>query len=259
VDSLDLAASMAFYRDRFADASDFTFVFVGSFSLDSIRPYVLTYLGSLPGVHRRENWRDVGITPPGGIVSREVRKGTEPKSETQVIFGGPFTWTRENRYALGSLADVMRIRLREVLREDLGGTYDVSVGATPQREPRQRYSVTIDFGSAPDRAGKLRDAVFAQIDSLARTGPTSDELEKVRETQRRSEETQLRENTYWLSALTAAEREGTDPRLILQGASLRSTLTSDLVRDAARRYLDVKNYIQVVLLPERAASAPERK
>jgi zinc protease len=249
VDSLDLDASMAFYRDRFADAGDFTFVIVGSFALDSIEPLVTQWLGALPSTGRDETWRDVGIVRPAGIVRDSVLRGTEPKALTQIVFHGPFEWTREARYALSSLEEVLRMRLRDVLREDLSGTYGVQVGGSPQRVPKPTYDLSIGYGSAPDRAGALERAIFTQVDSLRRTGPTADEVEKVREIQRRADETRLRENGFWLSTLAAAAREGTDPRLAVEGDALRATLTVDLLRDAAQRYLDPSTYVLVRLLP----------
>ena len=109
IDSLDLGASMRFYRDRFSDASDFTFVIVGNFALDSIRPLVLTWLGGLPSKQRKETWKDIGVHVPTGIVTRDVKRGTEPKARTVIVFNGPFEWTRQNRYALASLVEVLRM------------------------------------------------------------------------------------------------------------------------------------------------------
>ena len=63
---MSLEKSIAFSRDRFADASDFTFVFVGSFNLPTMKPLVERYLGSLPALKRKEAGRDVGIRPPTG-------------------------------------------------------------------------------------------------------------------------------------------------------------------------------------------------
>src|SRR5262249_35673182 len=80
VDQWDLGKSLAFYKARFADASNFTFVFVGSFTPDAIRPLVETYLASLPATHAHETWRDLGITPPPGVVEKTVEKGIAPKS-----------------------------------------------------------------------------------------------------------------------------------------------------------------------------------
>ena len=250
VDSLDLGSSMRFYKDRFADASDFTFVIVGNFTVDSIKPLVLTWLGGLPSTNRRETWRDIGLRTPTGVVKRDVKRGTEPKARTVIVFNGPFEWNRQNRYALASLAEVLRMRLRDVLREELGGTYGVSVSQSSERDPHQEFQFTIDFGSAPERADTLRAAVFRELSAIKRDGPTADEIEKVREIQRRGEETEVRQNSFWLGALASSARYGQDPRLILKRSELRASLTPELIRDIARRYLSESRYVQVRLLPE---------
>ena len=250
VDSLDLGASARFYRDRFADASDFTFVIVGNFTVDSIKPLVLTWLGGLPATRRKETWKDIGVHTPTGVVTRDVRRGTEPKARTVIVFNGPLEWTRENRYALASLAEVLRMRLRDVLREELGGTYDVSVSQSSERDPRPEYQFSIDFGSAPDRVDTLRAAVFRELERIKRDGPTAEEIEKVREMQRRGEETEVKQNGFWLNALASAARYGQDPRLILHRSELRASLTPALVRDIARKYVNEARYVQVRLLPE---------
>src|SRR5205085_1103280 len=90
VDQMNLDQSLAFYRDRFADASDFTFVFVGSFNLATMKPLVERYLGSLPALHRHETAKDVGPHPPTGVVEKQVRRGIEPKSQVSIVFTGPF-------------------------------------------------------------------------------------------------------------------------------------------------------------------------
>jgi zinc protease len=249
-DEMDLDKSLSFYRDRFADASDFAFVIVGTFDPDSLKPLIQTYLGGLPSSGRRESWRDEGIQPPTGVIEKVVYRGIEPKSQTQLVFTGPFEWSRENRYAIRSLAKVLRIRLREVLREDMGGTYGVGVSGMGTRDPRQEYTFRITFGSAPERLEELTAALFQQIDSLKRFGPTQDDIDKVKEIQRRERETRLRQNDYWLSQLVAAELYGTDPRDILTYEKLIDALTTETIREAANRYLRTDNFVRVSLYPE---------
>ena len=87
---MSLVKSIAFYKDRFADASGFTFVFAGSFDVEAVRPLVCRYLASLPASGRRETWKDPGIRPPRGIVEKTVRKGLEPKTRVRLVFSGPF-------------------------------------------------------------------------------------------------------------------------------------------------------------------------
>ena len=94
VDQIDLDRSMAFYKSRFADASDFTFVFVGSFDVPAMKPLVERYLASLPSIQRVEAAVDRGIHPPPGVVERQVVKGVDPKSRWQSSSAGHFRTTR---------------------------------------------------------------------------------------------------------------------------------------------------------------------
>lgn len=248
-DEVDLNASFDFYRDRFADASDFTFVFVGAFSLDSIRPLVQTYIGGLPSIDREEIWRDVGIDPPEGVIRKAVRKGVEPQSQTQMIFTGPFEYTSENRQVIRSLASTLETRLQEVLREDLGGTYGVSVSASYERFPEAGYGLRITFGSDPERVEELTEVVFSEIESFKNAGPDADDVNNAKEIQRRSKETSLRENGYWVAQLTFADQYETDPRF-LTSYDMIDSLTVEKIRDAAVQYLRTDNYVLISLFPE---------
>ena len=256
-DSLSLDRSLAIYRERFADAGDFTFFLVGAFTPDSVRPLVERYLGGLPSNGRRESFRDVGIRPPAGVVRSEVRRGVEPKSQTAIVFSGPVQFDRRTVSLLRTLGDVLEIRLRERLREELSGTYGVSVGGGAERDPAPRYRFSFAFGAAPERLEELTRVVFAEIDSVKAGGVKADELQKVREAQRREREVSLRENGYWAGALMAYDEYGWDPRQIPQ-PPLSQTFTSDDLRDAARRFLDTARYVRVSLYPEQAPAAGSR-
>jgi len=250
LEEMDLKKSYAFYRDRFADASDFTFVFVGNFDLNEIRPLVQTYLGGLPGLKRDEFWRDVGVEPPIGVITKKLHRGMEPKSLTRIMLTGSFDWSRQNRYELGSLARVLRIKLREVLREDLSGTYGVGVWAAPSHYPDERYRLTVNFGTAPERVPELMKVVFEQIDSLKTYGTTMKYLTKVKETQRRERETNLKKNEFWLNILETYDYHGEDLLTILKYDELVDGLSLEAIRGAAQRYLVVDNFVQVTLYPE---------
>jgi zinc protease len=249
-DSLDMHRSIEIYRDRFADAGDFTFFLVGTFEPDSIRPLVERYLASLPSTGREESWRDTGLRPPPGVVRRTVRRGIEPRARTQLIFHGPMEFGREEAFALTSLAEVLQIRLREVLREDLGGTYGVGVNASASRDPIPQFRVSIGFGAAPERLDELVGVVFDELEAIKRDGPREADLAKVREQQFRTRETQLRENGFWIAQLVSYDRYAWDLRAIPAAAARAERLTPDLVRDAARRYLDTTRYVHASLFPE---------
>ncbi len=259
VDALDLDASIAVYRDRFADASDFTFAIVGSFAPDSIRPLVGRWLGSLPDLGRAESWRDLDMDPPPGIVRKTVRRGLEPRAHTDIVFQGPFEYTPEARRALHALADVLDIRLRELLREELGGTYSVEVTASASRWPDRTYELWISFGSDPDRTDELTATVFRELETLRADGPTPEEALKVRERARLAREEGLKDNGWWVANLLSQERIGEDPRDLASFRWIDAT-DADMIRNAARSWLTVDDrYLLFRLLPEAEAGAPEHE
>jgi zinc protease len=250
VDRISLSKSFDFYRDRFSDASDFTFVFVGNMNLDSVKPQIAKWLGSLPSTGRKETWRDTGIRPPTGVIERVVKKGVEPKARTAIIFTGPFEYTRQNRFHLTALAELLNIKLRETLRENLGGTYGVSVGFSASREPIQAYSFSIGFGAAPERLEALTAAALAQLDSVKRSGATIEDLTKVKQSALRSRETAIKQNNYWLNQIESFDQAGWPLATIPDADKMIMALTSHDLREAASRYLRTDNYVRVSLYPE---------
>lgn len=244
--------SFEIYRDRFADASDFTFVVVGAVSVDSLKPLVEQWIGALPGSGRKEAWKDVGLKSPAGVIEKTVRKGVEPKAQTVVFFTGTATFDPAARYAMRSLGELLEMKLLENLREALGGTYSVQAGGSLSKYPAPEYQFTVSFGSAPDKADLLWQTVQAVIDTVKRQGATAAELQKVREQQLRAQEVSLKQNSYWSGNISARLENGEDPRgLVTYTQDYIENLTSDQIRDAARRYLDMARYAKFVLLPER--------
>jgi zinc protease len=243
------------YKDRFADAGDFTFIVVGSFQPEAIRPQVEAWLGGLPSTGRKEAWKDVGVQPPPGVVEVKVERGLEPKSRVQIVFTGDAQFSRESRHAIKALSDLLEIRLREVLREGMGAVYGVEVSAGLDRRPRQRYTFTISFGCAPEAVQPLVRAVFKEIESIQENGATDSYVEQVRESQRRERETDSKTNEFWLSALETYEVENLDLRDLPRFEELLRRVTSDSLRDSARRYLNEKRYVIGVLDPAPKAQA----
>lgn len=251
-DSVSLDRALAVYRDRYGDASDFTFFLVGAFQPDSLRPLVERWIGSLPAAGRRERPRDVRRPIAGGVVRRTVTRGLEPKGRTQIVFHGPAAFSRAEVLALRTLGDVLQTRLRDRLREDLGGTYGVAVSGSASQEPREEYRFVVDFGAAPERLDELTAVVFAEVERLRREAPTVAEMAKVREEQRREKEVNLRDNAWWATQLMTYVRFGWDPSGITAVGGAGPHTEPEAVRDAARRYLDPARHVQVSLVPEPA-------
>lgn len=252
---VDPARALTFYRDRFADAGNFTFVFVGNVGADTLRPFVERYIASLPATGRNEHWTDIGITAPSGIVERVVRKGVEPKATTLLVFTGPFNYVPENRFALQALIDVFQLKLIETLREQQGGSYSPIVGGGSNRIPRPGYAIQVRFVSSPENAERLTNSVFGLIDSLQANGPSAAEIEKVKEQMIRGRQVQLKQNLYWLRLIIGRDQDA-EPVAGALGPydEMIRNLTPAQVQEAARQYFSTSNYGKFLLLPETPAS-----
>ena len=179
LDKMNLARSMSFYKDRFADASGFTFVFVGSLDPAELKPLVEKYIGGLPSTNKRESWRDLGIRPPTTVVESTIQKGVDPKGEVAIVFSGPITADEAHRVQLQALARIVQGRLFSALRQELGGTYGVTATAQVQAVPIPEYSLTITFTCDPARAAELTTRAFNDIASLKVSAPNRGQVNDI--------------------------------------------------------------------------------
>ncbi len=248
--SVRLPNALKLYQERFADAGDFAFFLIGSFSIDSVRPLVERYLASLPSKGGKEVAKDRGIRPPTGTIARTVRKGVEPKASTRLVFTGPCDYSFDNREILGGLRELLDIRLREVLREDKGGTYGVSVSASCNNIPYSRSRIDIAFGSAPERVDELTASVFAVIDSIKAGAVSDSNITKIREIIIRGHEISLKQNESWLAAMADADEDHRDQRDFLRVPEIAKSLTREKLRDAAKYYINTGQVARFTLLPE---------
>ena len=253
IDQWDLAKSLAFYKARFADASNFTFVFVGSFTPGTIRPLVETYLASLPATHAHETWRDLGITPPPGIVEKTVEKGIAPKSEVAIVFSGPFEYDDQHALALRTMTRVLESRLFDTIRQELGGTYSITADPGFEKFPRPQYVVRIDWTCDPAQADALVRRVFDEIASLKTRPLSATQMAFVHENLLRDFERNSQDNRYFLNEIARRYKNGDTANLaaITNVPDRIKMLTSAEVYEAAQVYLDTDRYVKVILMPER--------
>ncbi len=250
LDEMDLDKSLAIYRDRFADAGDFTVFMVGNFELEKIKPLIKTYLGGLPVLNRDETWKDVSFDYPTGIIEKSVFKGKEEKSHSTIVFTGDFEWNRRNRHIGDTMLQILQIKLREVLREDLSGTYYVQAYGSYPHYPREEYKITLAYSSNPDRADELKSAIFTQIDSLKNFKVQESYLNKVKEIQRREYETGIKKNRTWLNKMEFKFFHDEPMMDILDYDQVAETVTLDEIQKAANKYFNMENYVRVTLYPE---------
>ena len=252
VDQWDLTKAMAFYKARFADASRFTFVFVGSFTPDMIKPFVETYVASLPATRGGETWRDLGITPPVGVVEKTIEKGIAPKSQVAIVFSGPFVYDDAHLLALRTMTMLLQGRLFDTIRQQLGGTYSIEVEPLTQKNPRPEYTVRISWTCDPARTATLVQRVFDEISFVRRTPLSSDQVSRIRTALRRDFEEDSQNNGYLLNQIVRRYDDG-NPEGVASVFNMQdqiAALTAAQIQQAAQTYLNTDNYVKVTLMPE---------
>ena len=248
---VSLERSMAIYRERFSSAKDLTFVIVGSFDPVKLKPLLATYLGSLPTPEIPVAWRDVGLRPVKGVVKRAVYSGSEPKSTVSLTFTGEAPFSEAEQMRLQALVEVLNIRIIDVLRERLSLIYGGSAGGGLGRIPYGNYTLSVTLPTGPENVDKVLEATFAEFERLKREGPQAADLAKVKQNWIQNYRKALRENGYWLGRIQSSLMDGTDPAALLTHEERVNALSAAEVQDAARRYLNTENYVQVVLYPEK--------
>jgi zinc protease len=251
IDKWDLDKSFTFYKDRFSDASGFTFVFVGTFDVDAMRPLVERYLASLPSAHRNETWRDVGARFPTGVIEKRVEKGIDPKSQATIVYTGPFVFDQTQRVAIRAMAEILQTRLRETIREQLGGTYSINPIATYQQSPVPEYAFSILWGCDPARIDELVKRVFQEVEALKTDGPTVQQVAGEREALLRDFESVTKQNGWWVSQLVARYENHEDAAGLLSLPEYYKKIDAAMIQQAARTYLKNDNHVLLTLVPEK--------
>jgi zinc protease len=250
---IDLDRALEIYRERFSSAKDLTFILVGSFDQAAIKPLLATYLASLPTPDIPTQYKDMGVRPVSGVVKKEVRSGSEQKSQIALNFTGtvPATYSEEDQLRFRALLEVMNIRIIDVLREKMGLIYGGGMHGGLSRIPYGSYSISANLPTAPASVDKVISATFAEIERMKTQGPDAADLDKVKQNWKQLHEKSMRENDYWLSRLQNSILEGTDPATILVYEKMVEQITPADLKAAAQRYFNTDNYVQMVLYPEK--------
>jgi zinc protease len=239
------------YRDRFSDMGDFTFFFTGAIDPAQLRDLASRYFGSLPVTERTETWKDIGVTSPEGTIDSMFQRGEAPKSNVRIIYHGDFTWDDESRVALQMMLEHARIKLRESLREDMGGVYGVSLSGGASKEPKSQYSINVSFNCDPPRTDELVKAAYAVIQDIIGGNITAEDIQKVKELQRQTRVKNLQENRYWHSGMINHWIDGTPLEQLTQEHldQVLETVTPEMIQMAATRYF-TGNKIEAVMHPK---------
>ncbi len=246
---IDHKKAFEYYRERFANAGDFTFIFVGNVDIENIKPLIVKYIASMPSAGKPDVVKDLGIRLPTGSVNKIFQKGLAPKASVRLIYSGKLSYSEKEAYLLRSLVEILKIRITKDLREEKGGIYSPGVYQVAKRIPNGEYQIHIDFDCAPEDVDKLIDAAKALAENL-KAKIEDEEIDKVKAADKNQLDLNLKTNGYWLNWLTISSLYGDNPSLVLKKAALIDELNAKDIKEAAGRFINSKNIVKVVMYPE---------
>ncbi|MGL5937644.1 MAG: M16 family metallopeptidase [Phocaeicola sp.] len=249
VDKIDYAKVMEMYKDRYKDASDFTFILVGNIDATEAAPLIETYLGSLPATHRKETFKDLKMDIRKGNYKNIFNREQEtPKASIMVMRSGKVKYTPKNRILMSMTSQILNLVYTETVREKEGGTYGVSVGGSISKFPKERGRLQINFDTNPEKREHLTNVVLTELNKFAKEGPSADNLKKVKEYMLKQYHENQKENSYWVNILDKYYWEGMD--LSSQYEAMVNSITADELRGFIKKFLAQKNQIEVSMTCE---------
>lgn len=250
-DKINYQKGFSFYKERFADASDFTFILVGSFKIEEVKPLLEKYLASLPNTGRKETWKDHNVLPPKAPLDKRFVKGSDPKSFVQLVFAGEDnSYDYENAYLLSALGSLLDIKLIEKIREEASGVYTVGASGNLSKYPRARYFFTINFPCDPKRVDELTKLALQEVEKIQKGEIDEKDLDKVKEERKRQLEVQIKTNRFWVNALRDSYFKEQNPEYIADWESRLKWITKEAMQNTAKKYINTKAYIRAYLMPE---------
>lgn len=250
VKSMNQQRALEIYKDRFADASDFTFTIVGSFTEEEIKPYLEQYLAALPNKARKESAKDLGIKEPAKGEKVVVNKGKEQKAQVSLRYSGDYDYSETENLNFNALETILSIKLLERLREDESGVYGTGARGSFSKYPSGRYSFSIGFGTSVDKYQSLIASAIDEVNKIKKDGPLQSDLEKFVIEEKRQLELQLKENGFWMGQISSALQNNEDPTYVLRYLEELDKVTVESVKAVANKYLKSDRLFEFILLPE---------
>jgi zinc protease len=237
------------FKERFSNAADFEFFFIGNINDTKMEEFSKKYIASLPSNGTKERAKDLGFRLPKGNIKKVINKGKDPKSIVTIMFVGETNYSPKEAIAMVALGEVLTIKLLEELRENESGVYGVSARGSMSKIPYGSYSFTIGFPCGPENTDILIASALAEVDKIIKNGPQEKDILKYKEGEALEYKKKIKENRYWMSNFTRSFTNGTNPEDILLASEKVKEITAKDIQDVAIKYLS-KDKIIGVLMPE---------
>jgi zinc protease len=229
-----------------------TLIFVGNINEASFQTLIEKYVASIPTKTEAVTLNKVNILKPiKGKNDFIITGGKENKSEINLSYYGDLeNFDDKENMSYGLLAEVLQMKTTEKLREEMGGTYSPRVGGQLSRAPMLEYSLSLNVPSAVENVDKLVTAFDGIIKSVIAGAVTDDDMLKAKEQRKKTIETQLKTNNFWISQIESQDMYQYDPKLLTTYFTRLENVKKEDLINVAKKYLSNANVLKAVMNPE---------
>ena len=246
VDQINYQRGLDMFADRFADASDFIFFFVGNIDVDAMKPLIAQYLGALPDKQRKEAAIDRKLDIlPGTRIKEYAKEMQTPMATTIMVYSGKESYNLRNNVLMDFLTQALDMVFTDEVREKEGGTYGVNSYGSLNKYPHEEAMMQIVYQTDPTKKEKLNTLIDELVKKMAAEGPSSEQMQKVRDYMVKQYNDNQKENSYWISSLDEYYYTGID--FNADYLSIVNSVTAADVKAFATDLIQQGNKVTVVL------------
>lgn len=249
-DKISYQRILDIYKERYGDASDFTFTFVGNLNVDSIRPYIEQYLATLPANGRVDKPSPDALPKimKGKLENHFSREMQTPKSSVFQLYSGKSEYNLKNLLTASLLSQILDLVYTETIREAEGGSYGVYAGVSLSDFPKGQITLQVFFDTDPEKWENMVRIVDEEIQRIATEGPKSEHLTKSRDNMLKRHNERLQENSYWLNVIDSYYFRGMDAYTNYK--ETLESITADDIKKFMSDFISQGNCVEVVMGPK---------
>ena len=249
VKKANLATIERVYRQLFKDVAGAEVIIVGNVDLETLKPLVEKYIGSLPKGKKATTWTvDNCISVATGVIEETVKLPMQtPKSTVRQLYTAYLPVDIKTNVTLDAANYILDMIYTKTIREDQGGTYGVGSALQGRREPSGRIDVHVLFSTNPEAAEKLTQIAIDELKKYAENGPTEEQFNKAMENLKKNLPEKRINNGYWMNALSHYAEYGEDYDALYEAAI--NSLTAKDIQTVLQAILAQGNFIEVTLTP----------
>ena len=251
LDQVNQDKALAIFKERFAIPSNFTFIFTGNIDPNNaaVKNAVYTYLGGLKSKNTKEKYTDNNIRLPKGKINNYFAKEMQIKKASNYIeYSASIAFNLTNQITVSAIAEILRLRYIDSIREKEGGSYGVSVYGGIYNIPNTGANLIMQFVTDPLKQNKLMGIIHSEIADIAEKGPLKDDLQKVKENLLKKYTENLSENEWWKNAITTYYQDKLN--LVDDYKIAVESLTSEKIQTTLKNIITQGNVLEVVMKPK---------